>query len=49
MRKDLRWGFALPYLLTGMLNQHPRSAIKYNEAPDPGDILEFFDSLIDEN
>jgi len=46
MRAELKWGFDLPYLLTGMLNQHPRSAIKFNEAAEQGDIVEFFDSLV---
>ncbi len=47
MRQDLRWGFALPYLLTGMLNQHPRTAMKFNEAAEPGDIVEFFNSIVE--
>ena len=46
MRSTLKWGFGLSYLLTGMLNQHPRAAIKYGEAEDQGDIVEFFDSLM---
>ena len=32
MRAKLLWGYDLPYLLTGMLNQHPRTAIKFKEA-----------------
>jgi 4-hydroxy 2-oxovalerate aldolase len=47
MREDLRWGFALPYLLTGMLNQHPRAAIKFNESAEQGDIVDFYDSIVD--
>ena len=27
MKKDYDWGFDIPYLLTGHLNQHPRAAI----------------------
>jgi 4-hydroxy 2-oxovalerate aldolase len=46
MRAELKWGFDLPYLITGMLNQHPRAAIKFNEAARQGDIVEFFDSLV---
>jgi len=46
MRAKLLWGYDLPYLLTGMLNQHPRTAIKFKEAEltgKKGDILEFYD------
>ena len=28
------WGYDIPYLLTGMLNQHPRSAIDKIKAND---------------
>lgn len=43
MRQKLRWGFDLPYMITGLLNQHPRSAIKYNSAEEKGDIVKFYD------
>jgi 4-hydroxy 2-oxovalerate aldolase len=45
LRKELGWGFDLPYMLCGFLNQHPRAAIKYNAAKDRGDILKFYDTL----
>ncbi len=48
MRAKLLWGYDLSYLLTGMLNQHPRTAIKFKEAEikgQKGDILEFYDSV----
>jgi 4-hydroxy 2-oxovalerate aldolase len=46
MRKELNWGFDLSYLVTGLLNQHPRSAIKFNEAEVRGDLLEFYDKAL---
>jgi 4-hydroxy 2-oxovalerate aldolase len=51
LRAKLLWGYDLPYLLTGMLNQHPRTAIKFKEAElkgDKGDILKFYDSVMDQ-
>jgi len=48
MRAKLLWGYDLPYLLTGMLNQHPRTAIKFKEAElkgQKGDILNFYDAV----
>ena len=45
MRQKLLWGYDLPYLLTGLLNQHPRTAIKFKEAElknQKGDILDFY-------
>ena len=45
MRKDLGWGFDIPYMLTGLLNQHPRAAMAFNAAAERGDLVEFYDSL----
>ena len=46
-----RWLYDLPYLLTGLLNQHPRTAIKFKEAElkgEKGDILKFHDTVTDQ-
>ena len=51
MRAKLLWGYDLPYLLTGMLNQHPRTAIRFKEAEltgNKGDVLAFYDSVTSE-
>ena len=48
MRQKLMWGFDLPYMVTGLLNQHPRAAIRYNATEKRGDIIEFYDSVIQE-
>jgi len=45
MREKLRWGFDLPYMISGQFNQHPRAAIKYNAAEDREDIVKFFDTV----
>ena len=51
MRAKLLSGYDLPYLLTGLRNQHPRAAIKFKEAElkgEKGDILKFHDSVSDQ-
>jgi 4-hydroxy 2-oxovalerate aldolase len=51
LRQKLLWGYDLPYLLTGILNQHPRAAIRFKEAEltgEKGDVLRFYDSIIDQ-
>jgi len=45
LRQALGWGFDLPYMLTGLFNQHPRTAIAFNAQVEPGDIGAFFDSF----
>lgn len=48
LRKDLLWGFDVPYMITGLLNQHPRAAMKFNASKDRGDLVKFFDSMTEE-
>ena len=48
MREKLMWGFDVPYMLTGLLNQHPRDAIKFNSSEDRGNIVKFFDLITEE-
>lgn len=43
MREELKWGFDIPYMITGQLNQHPRDAIKFNESNDRGNLVKFYD------
>ena len=45
LREKLLWGFDIPYMITGLLNQHPRSAMQFNATEDRGDIVKFFDSM----
>jgi len=45
LRAKLMWGFDLPYMLTGFLNEHPRSAIKFKEAKTRGDIVDFYNQI----
>ncbi len=45
LRGKLLWGFDLPYMLTGFLNEHPRSAIKFKEAQTKGDIADFYNEI----
>jgi 4-hydroxy 2-oxovalerate aldolase len=45
MRSKLLWGFDLPYMLTGFLNEHPRAAIKFKAGETKGDIVDFYNSI----
>ena len=45
LRERLRWGFAIPYLITGHLNQHPRDAMKFMEGDDYRQVVKFFDAV----
>ncbi|MGD0016041.1 MAG: aldolase catalytic domain-containing protein [Verrucomicrobiia bacterium] len=45
LREKLGWGFAIPYMITGHLNQHPKAAMELMESKKNKDIVSFFDSL----
>ena len=45
-REALRWGFAIPYMLTGYLNQHPKAAMQFMEGDDFRNIVKFYDDAV---
>ena len=48
LREELMWGFDTPYMITGLLNQHPRTAMSFNASVDRGDLVKFLDSITEE-
>jgi len=48
LREKLMWGFDTSYMLTGLLNQHPRAAMNFNASKDRGNIVKFFDLISEE-
>ena len=48
LRTRLRWGPDIPYMITGVLNQHPRSAMQFNAGQDRRDVVKFFDMMVEE-
>ena len=47
MQKEIEWGYHIPYLITGALNQHPRSAMKWMDSEQKGDYVSFFNQMND--
>lgn len=47
LRAELGWGFSIPYMLTGLYNRHPRSAIEYSGSPDKDDFVKFYDQIVE--
>ncbi len=48
MSKKLDWGYSIPYMITGQLNRHPRSAIKMRASESPDDYVRFYDQMMEE-
>jgi 4-hydroxy 2-oxovalerate aldolase len=47
LQKKLTWGYHVPYMLTGMMNRHPKAAIEWMADPDTTDIAAFYQDLVD--
>ncbi|MBW7989303.1 MAG: nucleoid-structuring protein H-NS [Planctomycetes bacterium] len=45
MRQDIEWGYIIPYMVTGILNEHPRSAIAYRKTKDKDKFAEFYEKM----
>jgi len=45
LRDDLRWGYHLPYAITGFYNKHPRSGIQRMMRDDRYECLQMFEAL----
>ena len=48
LRETMRWGYEIPYMITGQLNQHPREAIRLLESDEPGALVEFLDTVVEQ-
>jgi 4-hydroxy 2-oxovalerate aldolase len=50
LRRNMHWGFDLSYMITGLMNQHPRAAMAYLDkaAADRESIVDFYDSAIEQ-
>lgn len=47
LQSQLDWGYSIPYLVTGFLNMHPKTAIAWMDGKTKNDYVTFFDQVID--
>jgi 4-hydroxy 2-oxovalerate aldolase len=45
LSREIEWGYIIPYMITGVLNEHPRTAIAYRDSPERDDYVKFWDIL----
>lgn len=45
MSRKWEWGYNIPYMLTGLLNEHPRSAMALRASEDRDQYVEYYDKL----
>jgi 4-hydroxy 2-oxovalerate aldolase len=44
-QKKIDWGYHIPYMITGVMNQHPRTAMAMMESEDKEKFVEYFDQM----
>jgi 4-hydroxy 2-oxovalerate aldolase len=45
LREKIEWGYIIPYMITGILNEHPRVAIAQRKTDDRDNYVKFWDKL----
>ncbi|HEX2955221.1 MAG TPA: aldolase catalytic domain-containing protein [Chitinispirillaceae bacterium] len=45
LQKKIEWGYIIPYMITGILNEHPRVAIAYRDSAEKDQFVKFWDTL----
>jgi len=47
LQQEIEWGYHIPYVITGVLNEHPRSAMKFMAEAERGAFVDFYDQMMD--
>jgi 4-hydroxy 2-oxovalerate aldolase len=45
MRQQWEWGYIIPYMISGALNEHPRVAMAYRDSDDRDKFVDFYDKV----
>jgi 4-hydroxy 2-oxovalerate aldolase len=45
MRQRWEWGYIIPYMISGTLNEHPRVAMAYRASEDRDKFVDFYDKV----
>jgi len=48
LRETIDWGYHIPYMLTGILNQHPRDAMAWMQTEDKHKYADFYKRIAEE-
>jgi len=46
MLENIEWGYMIPYMITGMLNEHPRAAIAVRKTEGRDKYVEFYKEML---
>jgi 4-hydroxy 2-oxovalerate aldolase len=46
LREKIEWGYLIPYMITGTLNEHPRAGIEWRASENRDKYAEFYDTMV---
>ena len=46
LKEEIEWGYTIPYMITGILDLHPRAGMKLRKSDNRDNYLGFFDGLV---
>ena len=44
--RKIDWGYSIPYMVTGTMNQHPRTAMALMESEEKDNVVEYYDHIV---
>jgi len=47
--QGIKWGYDIPYMITGQMNMHPRAALKILGTPEWDQVVDFYDEITNED
>jgi 4-hydroxy 2-oxovalerate aldolase len=48
LRENVEWGYTIPYVITGILDLHPRAAMKLRNSDQKDEYVNFYNKLTSE-
>ena len=45
LKDEIEWGYTIPYMITGILDLHPRAGMKLRRSENKDGYISFFDNL----
>ena len=45
LKKEIEWGYTIPYMIAGMLDMHPKSAMALRNSPEKDEYLSFYNKV----
>ena len=49
LREKIKWGYYIPYMLSGILDRHPLDAMKWQVSPEEHDYVAFYNEITEED